>query len=285
LALLEIKEIAVRDAGTLDELVSRAFQYQAPHHFLEDFPIWGTDRALRLGIFEKNQLVSHVGIRFCEMQTSRGFERIALIGAVATHEEHRGKGLSTTLLRDAIQRVEARSCHWSVLWGSEHEFYGRLGFKLEGTQARALISDLAINTAGLQSSPVKAGLTESIFQDFLRRKTGIQFTEADRSWFFSHPTVEWHYLDEPFSYVAYQRGMDLKHMVHEMGGDLRGIQKILYHIYLQCPIAQVMGQTDDLIKLGFPMKAIFEENLCLARPTFAGEKWKPEYWISGLSAC
>ncbi len=272
-------------AGLVDELVTRSFGYSSGRRFFEDFPVWGSGGVTRLGLIDQGKLISHVGIRTGDMQTSRGIERVALIGAVATDEKHRGRGFSSFLLQEALRRIDASGCTWSLLWGSEHEFYGKQGFRLEGTQWRFLISDLSIPVSGLQSNPPLEGLNEKIWSDLLARKSGIRFLAGDRDWVFAHRSVRWLSFSNPFCYVAYERGMDLKHIVHETGGDPAGIQKLLYYLYLECPIAQIIGTQSDLERMGFKTADGYRENLCLARPLKKGSPWNPEFWVSGLSAC
>ena len=272
-------------AGLVDELVTRSFGYPAGRRFFEDFPVGGSSEVERLGLIDHGKLISHVGIRKCEMQTSKGPERVALIGAVATDERHRGRGFSSFLLQEALRRIEAAGCTWSILWGSEHEFYAKQGFHLEGTQWRFLISDLSVPVSGLQSTPPLEGMNERIWSALLARKSGIRFQRSDRDWVFAHRSVRWLSFAEPFSYVAYERGMDLKHIVHEAGGDPTGIQKLLYYLYLECPIAQVIGTESELERMGFHTRDGYRENLCLARPMKSGSAWNPEFWVSGLSAC
>jgi len=273
-------------AGLVDDLVSRSFGYPPGKRFFDDFPVWGSSGSVsRLGLIDQGKLISHVGIRMGEMQTSRGIERIALIGAVATEEQYRGRGFSSFLLQEALRKIDASGCTWSLLWGSEHDFYGKQGFQLQGTQWRFLISDLSITVSGLQSTPPSEGLNEKIWSDLLSRKTGVRFHGIDREWVFAHRSVRWLSFAEPFSYVAYERGMDLKHIVHETGGDPSGIQRLLYYLYLECPIAQIIGTQGELERLGFKTADGYREHLCLARPLQAGARWNPEFWVSGLSAC
>ncbi len=271
-------------AALVDELVTRSFGYPAGKRFFEDFPIWASSSVSRLALLDDGKLISHVGIRTCEMITARGTEPVAIIGAVATDEPYRGRGFSTFLLQEALRRIDASGCTWTLLWGSEHEFYGRQGFHLEGTQWRFLISDLSIPVSGLQSTPPTEGLHERIWSDLLSRKSGIRFRSSDRDWVFSHRSVRWLSFAEPFSYVAYERGMDLKHIVHESGGDPVGIQKLLYYLYLECPIAQIIGTESELSRIGFKINDGYREHLCLARPRVKGTPWNPEFWVSGLSA-
>ncbi len=274
-------------------LVSHAFGYQSTkqkkHTFFDDFPIWNSDEVIRLGILDSGKLVSHVGVRLAEMRTHKGSENFALIGAVATAFDHRRKGHSALLMKEAIQISENERCSWTVLWGSEHAFYEKLDFKLNGVQGRAIIGDLALSTKDLRTSPIKNGITEKIFNYLCAEKTGIKIEPKDHDWVFAHKTIRWFYIDDPFSFVAFERGMDLSHIVHEAGGDATGIQKLLFHVHSIDRDAQIIAKPDTLSLLGFEGQDITEEYLCLARASQLHSNpkivWNPQYWISGLGAC
>jgi hypothetical protein len=180
--------------------------------------------------------------------------------------------------------MDSQGSEWTLLWGSEHEFYEKLGFTPHGIQARALVSDLSVSPRGPATGVPKQGLTDAIFESLLSRKTGVEFTPTDRSWIFAHKSVEWFYLESPFAYIAYQRGMDLQNVVHEMGGDEDGIRTLLFHVFKMNPNAEVLSTPEGLRALGFEKNTWFEEPLCLARPKDPGTPWNPEFWISGLGA-
>ena len=282
---MEVREISSTHSHLVNALVSRAFGYQEPHMFFHDFPIWASSQVVRLGNFQGETLLSHVGIRFTEMMIEKRKIPVALIGAVATDEKFRGKGLSTQLLKFALQKIDAAKAEWSFLWGSEHEFYGKLGFRLKGVQGRGLLANLALDPTALLVDSIKTGFTETIFQALLKPVNGIPIQEKDRDWVFKHKTVKWFYLDEPFAFVAYERGMDLKHIIHEMGGDQRSLEKLLYALYVHDTEAQVMGTPEALQSLGFQKNQFLSEYLCLARPLDSNSTWDSRFWISGLSAC
>ncbi len=282
---MNTRTLSIQESPLVNQLVSKAFQYVAPHTFFDDFPIWASTEVTRLGTFDGNTLVSHVGIRFAEMKTGSKVEKVALIGAVATLASHRGKGLSTNLLKEAIRLIENEKCTWSFLWGSEHDFYAKLGFQLAGKQARGPVSLLSLPLTGLVDQEIKTGLNEKIFESLCEPKDGLIIAEKDRSWVFAHKTVNWLHVENPFAFVAYGRGMDLRHIVHEWGGDTHGVQKILYQLYGRDPQVEVIG-TEKLVQaLGFESNEYVSEFLCLARPTIPGTKWNDAFWISGISAC
>ena len=293
MGLTPVRELDFLHVNEINTLVSKAFGYTAPHQYLDDFPVWGANskEVVRLGIFDESAspkiLVGHVGIHYAWMQTTSGQIRVSLIGAVATDENYRGKGVSTQLLNDAMARSKHAGAQWIFLWGSEHHFYKKFGFELMGLQGR--VSLLELRDATRASTSVSTGLTERIFQHLLHQKTGLRLEEKDRDWFFAHKTVKWFYLEEPFAFIGFERGMDLTHLVHEWGGDPTALKSIFAHLLTVDPLAQILGRVEDLIDLGFEPASVMEEYLCLAHPEpssiGATPEWNSEFWISGLSAC
>ncbi len=286
---IRIAEVPWNEAKHVNLLVSEAFGYSHPHSYFDDFPIWTTKKAIRIGGYSGNELISHVGIQFRNLRTAGSRVPVALIGAVATKEAFRGRGYSSLLLKRALEIIDSQGCEWSLLWGSEHDFYSKFGFHLSGVQFRAPVSDLFLkdmtrsNTNQLRSA-VHEGLCSRITDEFLTRKTGIEFNPDDIEWLTLQKTVKWFYINEPFAFIAYERGLDLGGMVHEIGGDPAGIRELLSHVLQLNPDAQVIGAPNELLRLGFNLDSCIQEYLCLGRPKDSSLPWNPEFWISGLSA-
>ena len=282
------------DSLEVNELVSRAFGYIAPHTFFDDFPIW--DLRLQslaeknihsLGIRDQNRLVSHVGARIAEVKLPNlsAKKRIGIIGAVATSMSHRGQGLSTKLLNEAIALLEASNCEWIILWGSEHDFYKKIGFELSGLQCRTLLKFSRLISKQSTTKPkINTGFHEKIFQHLVQSPCGIVIREEDRTWVTQHKTIEWYWIEEPFAFIGYQRGMDLTHLIHEFGGDKTLLASLFDFILRKEPGAQILGQKKDLLALGFSDDEFIEEHLCLARPTKPHTSLPEGFWISGLGA-
>ena len=286
---IRIAEVPWNEANRVNLLVSDAFGYSHPHSYFDDFPIWTTKKAIRIGGYSGNELISHVGIQFRNLRTADSKVPVALIGAVATKKAFRGRGHSSLLLKRALEIIDSQGSEWSLLWGSEHDFYSKFGFHLSGVQSRAPISDLFLkdmthsNSKHLRSS-VYEGLCSRITDEFLTRKTGIEFKPDDIEWLTLQKTVKWFYINEPFAFIAYERGLDLGGMVHEFGGDPAGIRELLFHVLQLNPDAQLIGAPNELIRLGFNLDSSIQEYLCLGRPKDSSLSWNPEFWISGLSA-
>lgn len=283
--LSPIRELTAAELPQLNKLVSESFGYMEPHSFFEDFPVWESDQVKRYGIFFDSTLIAHVGIRFCEMKAEKPL-KIAMVGAVATRESFRGKGLSSKLLEEVCRISDAQNCDWTILWGSEHDFYKKFGFELHGEQLQAPLS--ALEDLPENNIPrVKRGWNPKIFDHLANTKNGIALSEKDRAWVSNHKTVNWFYHEEPFAFAGFERGLDLPHIIHEYGGDLKALKEVLGFILSLDIGAMVLGTRESLTHLGFEEGAFIEEYLCLARPNpnKPNLEWKNEFWVSGLSAC
>ncbi len=286
---IRIAEVPLDDTEKINLLVSESFGYSAPHSFFDDFPVWKSKDVIRIGGYSQEKLVSHVGIQFRSLKSSIGVEKVALIGAVATDRFHRGQGHSTLLMKNALERVDQAGLNWSILWGSEHAFYSKFGFQLTGTQARARISELfSQGFAEKIPSPLKqepqSEFTPAILKEFLTRTKGIEFTADDEEWLSRQRSVKWLSLANPFSFVAFERGMDLQGIVHEFGGEPAGVRELLYQVLQMNQESQIIGTPRDLLRLGFTNDCLTIEGLCLARSRDPSISWNEEFWISGLSA-
>lgn len=293
-----VKTLSASDSPEVNTLVSRAFGYITPHTFFDDFPVWdlrlaapGKQAVHSFGIVDGGAIVSHVGARIAEIQTPAGLETVGLIGAVATDSQFRGRGHSSTLMKHAIKHLENHKCEWQILWGSEHDYYAKLGFGLAGEQARAPISGLMeVHQQDLKKfDSIKTGMDETIFRALKAVKNGVVLHETDRKWVFSHKTVKWFFSENPFAYIAYGRGMDMGHIVHEFGGNKNSLMTLLSNLYLQDSMTQIIGTEKDLLALGFQHGEIIMEHLCLARNSKSSapynQTWNKDFWISGLGAC
>jgi len=285
--LSTIRELTEAELPQLNKLVSDAFGYVSPHVFFDDFPIWKSELVKRYGIFSGEQLVSHVGIRFCEMRVEGEANiSVAMVGAVATEESFRGQGLSSQLLTHACNISEEHDCDWTILWGSEHDFYAKFGFELQGEQFQASLAELE-NLPENKIPRVKRGWHPKIFDELMRSPNGIALTEKDRIWISEHKTVNWFYHEEPFAFVGFERGLDLNRIIHEYGGNDSSLREVLAYLLSLDLSAMVLGNRETLASLGFSEDDFIEEYLCLARPHSkkADLFWSSDYWVSGLSAC
>ncbi len=285
--LSEIRELKDSELPQLNQLVSESFGYTSPHSFFDDFPVWKSKQVRRFGIFEEEKLIAHTGIRFCEMKSPNGpIHSIAMIGAVATKEHFRGKGLSTKLLNETCKFADELNCDWTLLWGSEHDFYKKFGFNLEGEQFQAPLAELDQLPENFVPR-LKKGWDQRIFDYLKNSPLGVSVKDEDFTWISDHKTVSWFYQDAPFAFVGFQRGLDLPHIIHEYGGDRKSLFELFSFVLSLDSDATLLGTEKSLKMFGFNEDMLQEEYLCLARPHPDKKelKWEKDFWVPGLSAC
>ena len=194
--------------------------------------------------------------------------------------------MSSKLLHEICRISEEQQCDWTLLWGSEHDFYKKFGFELKGEQFQAALTNLS-DLPENKIPHVNRGWNPKIFGQLSSTALGVVLAPHDLEWVSKHKTVNWFWHEQPFAFAAYARGLDLQNIVHEFGGDPTALREILGYILSLDLTATVLGTKKTLLDLGFKDEDCVEEFLCLARPHSKKPEltWQPEYWVSGLSAC
>lgn len=261
-------------------LEDEAFGVVAPGHYLDDFPIWDSSlthavgTTFRLGAFDGDRLIAAAGVRLVELKNSGGPLTAALIGAVATHPEYRGRGLATQLVSLAVEWAGERGAALAVLWGSEHRLYAKIGFTPCGTQASIPLRSLV--SAGSKTS-VSEGWTAGILKALKSRPQGVSIRDVDRAWLAAHKNVRWFWTGSPEqagAYAALGRGIDLSHFVHEWGGTRADLIAVLNKIHVADPEAKLLGTPELFKQYGFQHDPSTEERLGLARVIDATKLFK-----------
>lgn len=262
-------------------LEDAAFGVQAPGRYLDDFPIWDNSlthavgTTFRLGAFAGERLIAAAGVRIAELKNSQGPLTAALIGAVATDSEYRGRGLATQLVSLAVEWAGERGAALAMLWGSEHQLYGRIGFAPCGTQASIPLDTLAGGADA--KTRISEGWTPGILKALKSRPQGIAIRDIDRAWLGAHKNVRWFWTGSPEqvgAYAALGRGIDLSHFVHEWGGTRGDLLAVLQRIHEVDPDAKLLGSPELFKKYGFLHDPSLEERLGLARVIDATKLFK-----------
>jgi len=87
-------------------------------------------------IWHRGRPAATVAISHTPVRTPRGVMRVAGIGGVATHPDHRQRGLSSALLADAHDKMRADGAHVGFLSTGIPDFYRKLGWEYAGRQWR-----------------------------------------------------------------------------------------------------------------------------------------------------
>ncbi|MGB9806612.1 MAG: GNAT family N-acetyltransferase [Thermoproteota archaeon] len=80
------------------------------------------------------EIVSHVGIHKIYVKIDELKLKVGVIFGVATHQNYRGKGFATILLKDATEKMIRENYDVSILWTGIPEFYRRLGWENAGSK-------------------------------------------------------------------------------------------------------------------------------------------------------
>lgn len=86
-----------------------------------------TRHHLRLVIRDQGQIVAHVALQFRAVRLGGRLLDVAALAEVATHPDHRGKGLAAQLLQQAIAEAKAARAQHFLLFGTAR-LYAAAGF-------------------------------------------------------------------------------------------------------------------------------------------------------------
>jgi predicted N-acetyltransferase YhbS len=237
----------------LSALLDEAFNAPASGDYLSDFPVWnqsigpGPDSAIRIGVFDGDQLVACSAVRLASLRVPAGDLKVGLIGAVATSPSHRGKGLASRTVSLAVEWARERGAAMAMLWGQETSLYERLGFELCGMQVRAPLAelDLGPKPRDLSNVILGRGWVPTLMRSLRTRGSGLRIASSDERWIEAHSRVQWYWLGDPeapMAYAAIDRGLDLQGVVHEWGGESEAALKLLLQLVrMERPEAQLLG--------------------------------------------
>lgn len=257
-----------------ERLLNKEFGVPIGSSFLDDFPVWKNSTnlpSLKIGVYQFGKLISTASIRAAELKTKKGNTLpIGIIGAVATDNQWHGCGAASQAVSLALLWAKEKKIPLVVLWGSEHSLYQKLGFELCGAQWRIPFSDLSISA--VDSSPpsdIQHGWNDSLFSLIKQRELGLFLSQKDLTWFSSHKNVRWWWTQSatgyPTSYVAIGRGIDLKEIVHEWGGDKTELFNLLHEIKKSGAAKEIIGPKYLFNNYGINIAGAQPEHLCLAR--------------------
>ena len=150
------------DDAAIADLLSQAFDtdfggrsfYKQRHH-------------LRLVVRNDTQIIGHMGL--CYRAIRMGNQLIDIVGLaeVATHPDHRKKGIASTLMTHAVQAAKQSKADFFILFGDE-AIYAASGFRRRPNKMTFVVMDDAkthtIKTA-LNNALMVMDLTEKAWDD------------------------------------------------------------------------------------------------------------------------
>ena len=299
-----------RDSESYGDLLNQGFQVPKGQNFLEDFPIWSdpfsqSSKIKKFCIYLDHQIVASASIRIAELRlmesprnsplsTCSGLEdlnlsvrgvQVALLGAVVCHERHRGQGLATRVVLEALNWARQQRASFVFLWSAEHSFYQKLGFLPFGVQVRCSLRALleSQKRQSFQSHfQLQKGFNPGILAQIKERRGGLVNDLSLDHYYRAHTHVQWYSLggvEQVSAFAAVGRGIDLDQHVHEWGGDSQQLIQLLGLIQRENPEAIFLSSVQGLDQLFPQWRSIGQgsqgvspistpilEPLCLAYP-------------------
>lgn len=286
--------VSTSDCENALELLDRCFPVEPGHRFIDDFPIWTNlpQPNLKLfGVKDGERVVAIAGARTCLSRVNEHGApiQIGMIGAVATDAEFRGRGLASNVVEEAVNWLDRKGARTQFLWGSDHALYEKFGFTLGGQQLHVPLAamDFGSATPTHANLRIESGFRSRIFEQQLSKTSGVVHSEEDRVWWCDHRNVQWFTLEDKaaqtFAYLGFGRGIDLKDTIHEWGGNLFLLSRLLTSLQNTHPQLSILIHPQHLKKCGWTLKdEIQVQSLAMIRnpdslPTDA-------FWFWGLDA-
>jgi len=132
------------------------------------------------------RIVSHVSIIEKSMRIGRGVVKVAGIGDVFTHPEHRGKSYSRILMEDALAYMRQHDYPLSMLYGIPH-YYHKFGY-IEAMGTYSAFVHVKYLEALEVHHPLRAGVAEDVprlnamYNEAYGRKTGAM-RRLEANWY------------------------------------------------------------------------------------------------------
>ena len=157
------------------------------------------------------------------MKCPAGLFKIAAIGSVVTHPNHRNQGLSRQVLEDCLIAAKAHGCDFAVLWTHLHDFYRKIGFELAGSEIAMTIAEpWDEEPHSLRFTETANIEAEAILRLYSMHTTGTIRTTEDIRRFLKIPNsrvyAAWDTKGLLQAYAVEGKGADLNGYVHEWGG-------------------------------------------------------------------
>lgn len=241
-------------------LINTCFSVQPGQSFYDDFPVWRPDAGVGSWVethYENGVIAAVAHGRMSRLRIGEEIYSVGIIGAVATDPALRGRGLGRRVVEGARDRLLREGARFVVLWGSDRNWYARMGFQPAGTQNLVPLADLELSVEAQVGLDLRGHFSESIFrrmQETRARFGGLALTDQDLGWMSRHRNVRWFSVcetksSEVLAYAAVGRGIDLGGVVHEWGGAPAALRALLATFRQEAPHLLMMSCPEALASL------------------------------------
>jgi predicted N-acetyltransferase YhbS len=255
------------------EFLNRNFGYQTPNSYAVDFAPLFDSNALghsRLA-WINNKIASSATLYPTTAITPQQQIKLGIIGAVATSEEFRGKGLSQQLLQELEATARSLKLDALMLWSDQREFYTKAGFQQVGKQEVFGLADLPPPEMLMSGTAVYGWDWHQVRAIYENHPTRVQRTDA--YWHAlenikSCTRVQW--IDDTgtvLAYLGFDRGKDLHGIVHEWGGTPQALHCLLWVVLQNRPNLMWLTHPalEDPIRAALPTEPLSQSTLAFAK--------------------
>jgi len=186
-------------------------------------------------IHQNDQVVAHAAMKYLLLKTTYGLFKVAAIGSVLTHPEHRNKGLSQKIIESCLQAADKEGADFAILWTDLYDLYRKMGFELAGTEVSALIDSAApVHAQHLKFLKSAKVSPEALLRLYSQHTCGTVRTVDDITKHLQIPNTNvytaWDNTNQLLAYAVEGKGLDLKGYIHEWGGGVSALLPLLGHI-------------------------------------------------------
>lgn len=187
-------------------------------------------------ISAKDEILSHAAIKPLFVQTPMGLLKIAAIGSVVTHEDHRLQGLSQKVIKSCLDKALKEDYDFVVLWTEIYDFYRPMDFELAGYELSFIFEkEIQVpnesNLRFMQSNKISSELLLSLYSRHtvftLRKASEIQkYLEIPKTCLYT----AWDEDHKLKAYAIEGKGVDLSNYIHEWGGGVSSLMPLFSYI-------------------------------------------------------
>lgn len=192
-------------------------------------------------VIEDNEaIVSHAVTKNIILKSPLGLLKVAAIGSVVTDKAHRNKGLSQSILKQAVDSAQAEKCDVAILWTDLYDFYRKVGFELVGSEVSFDLSgDLPETEHELKFLTSQAVSPEALLKVYSSHTVGSVRNLADIQKSLRIPNTNvytaWDKQGQLKAYAIEGKGVDLLGYIHEWGGMLSDLVPLLRFAQQETP--------------------------------------------------
>lgn len=222
------------------EFLNQKLRHEAPWSIAAEYPTAFSRNNLhnmRI-IADEGKVLSHAVLKPLIIKSPHVIFKVGAIGSVVTHDEHRGQGLSTQIVKDCLKMATEQSCDIAILWTDLFDFYRRMGFELAGNEVSFVIEeDFEVNNEGLRFSTDPRVSPDAIYRLYSSHSINSVRTIEETKKFLSIPQTKvytaWESNGQLAAYAIEGKGIDLGGYIHEWGGAVSKLMALFSFIRMQ----------------------------------------------------